>query len=52
MLRSDNVTLNGICAYFMMFPLDFPLNILKRRARKGDVVLDPFCGRGITNFAA
>jgi hypothetical protein len=35
-----------------MFPLDFPLSILKRRARKGDVVLDPFCGRGTTNFAA
>jgi hypothetical protein len=35
-----------------MFPLDFPLNILKRRAQAGDVVLDPFCGRGTTNFAA
>lgn len=35
-----------------MFPLDFPLNILKRRAREGDIVLDPFCGRGTTNFAA
>lgn len=44
--------LNGICPYFTMFPLDFPLNILKRRARKGDLVLDPFCGRGTTNFAA
>ncbi|MGA1843363.1 MAG: DNA methyltransferase [bacterium] len=44
--------LNGICPYFTMFPLDFPLGILKRRAREGDVVLDPFCGRGTTNFAA
>lgn len=44
--------LNGICPYFTMFPLDFPLNILKRRARQDDVVLDPFCGRGTTNFAA
>ncbi|MBX6361864.1 MAG: DNA modification methylase [Acidobacterium ailaaui] len=35
-----------------MFPLDFPFNILKHRARSGDVVLDPFCGRGTTNFAA
>lgn len=48
---SDN-SLNGICPYFTMFPLDFPLNILKRRAQAGDVVLDPFCGRGTTNFAA
>lgn len=35
-----------------MFPLDFPLKILQRRAREGDLVLDPFCGRGTTNFAA
>jgi DNA modification methylase len=35
-----------------MFPLDFPFKILKRRALKGDLILDPFCGRGTTNFAA
>lgn len=35
-----------------MFPLDFPFKILARRARKGSLVLDPFCGRGTTNFAA
>jgi len=35
-----------------MFPLDFPLRILKRRARRGQKVLDPFCGRGTTGFAA
>ena len=44
--------LNGSCPYFTMFPLGFPLNILKRRACEGDHVLDPFCGRGTTNFAA
>jgi len=48
----SDTALNGICPYFTMFPLDFPLNILKRRARASDVVLDPFCGRGTTNFAA
>jgi hypothetical protein len=48
----SDTALNGICPYFTMFPLDFPLNILKRRARKNDIVLDPFCGRGTTNFAA
>lgn len=48
----SDTALNGICPYFTMFPLDFPLNILQRRALKGDVVLDPFCGRGTTNFAA
>ena len=43
--------LNGICPYYTMFPLDFPLRRL-RSARKGTWVLDPFCGRGTTNLAA
>ncbi|KSU83000.1 MULTISPECIES: DNA methyltransferase [Rhodococcus] len=34
-----------------MFPLEFPLARLAR-ARKGQWVLDPFCGRGTTMFAA
>jgi len=46
-----STALNAICPYFTMFPLHFPLTILKR-ARPGDIVLDPFCGRGTTNFAA
>lgn len=44
--------LNGVCPYFTMFPLDFPRRILERYARRGHRVLDPFCGRGTTNFAA
>lgn len=51
-LNANQAALNAICPYFTMFPLEFPLNILKRRAREGDMVLDPFCGRGTTNFAA
>lgn len=35
-----------------MFPLEFPLSILKARAGSNVGVLDPFCGRGTTNFAA
>jgi hypothetical protein len=50
--QSYDSALNGICPYFTMFPLDFPLNILRERALPGDRVLDPFCGRGTTNFAA
>src|SRR5947207_3324480 len=45
------LALNAICPYYTMFPLDFPRRILKT-AREGDWVLDPFCGRGSTNFAA
>lgn len=43
--------LNTICPYYTMFPLEFPLRQL-REARRNDVVLDPFCGRGTTLFAA
>ena len=35
-----------------MFPLVFPYDALASRAGPGDWVLDPFCGRGTTNFAA
>ncbi len=49
---TENFALNGICPYFTMFPLAFPLNILQRRAKEGETILDPFCGRGTTNFAA
>jgi DNA methylase len=43
--------LNAICPYFTMFPLAFPLSRLVQ-AHPGQRVLDPFCGRGTTNFAA
>ena len=49
---TEAAALNGICPYFTMFPLEFPLGILRRQARRGESVLDPFCGRGTTNFAA
>jgi hypothetical protein len=47
----DALRLNAVCPYYTMFPLDFPLQQL---AAKPDVthVLDPFCGRGTTLYAA
>jgi hypothetical protein len=51
-VSSEQVALNAICPYFTMFPLRFPLTVLTRYANADDVVLDPFCGRGTTNFAA
>ena len=47
--RSD--TLNGICPYFTMFPLSVPYKQLKGMD-SGGWALDPFCGRGTTNYAA
>ena len=35
-----------------MFPLDFPVRVLSGRAEPGQWVLDPFSGRGTTNYAA
>jgi len=48
---AEMLRLNGICPYFSMFPLDFPLAHLSQ-AGPGEWVLDPFCGRGTTNYAA
>lgn len=43
--------LNSICPYFTMFPLSFPYGVLGN-AKKTDLIYDPFCGRGTTNYAA
>lgn len=48
---SNERALNGICPYYTMFPLEFPLEHLNGVA-KGSWVFDPFCGRGTTAFAA
>ena len=49
--RAPETALNRVCAYFTMFPLRFPHRLLQR-ADGSDRVLDPFCGRGTTLYAA
>ena len=49
--QSPKLRLNGVCAYYAMFPLSFPFRRL-RTVKQGSWVLDPFCGRGTTNVAA
>ncbi len=51
-LQSSLGALNAVCPYYTMYPLEFPLSVLQRHGRPGEWVLDPFCGRGTTNFAA
>ena len=46
------MTLNGMCPYFTMFPLSFPLRIIEKYSKPREWILDPFCGRGTTNFAS
>ncbi len=48
---NPELRLNTICPYFTMFPLSFPFKVLCN-AQKTDLVYDPFCGRGTTNYAA
>ena len=42
---------NAICPYYTMFPLAFPWQVLAAASKKARV-LDPFCGRGTTAYAA
>ncbi len=51
-LNQEEIALNGVCPYFTMFPLSFPYSVLRNHASKGDWVIDPFCGRGTTNYAS
>jgi hypothetical protein len=44
--------LNAVCPYYTMFPIEFPISVLKRFGNPRLRVLDPFCGRGTTIFAA
>lgn len=43
---------HALCPYFAMFPETFPELWLERLTSPGDVVLDPFAGRGTTPFQA
>lgn len=44
--------LNSICSYLAMFPLDVPEKYIKKYTKVGDIVYDPFSGRGTTALAA
>ncbi len=50
-IAEPRLRLNVVCPYYTMFPLSFPLAALAD-AQVGDAVLDPFCGRGTTAYAA
>lgn len=45
-------SLNSICPYFTMFPIDYPDLIIESYCNESSIVLDPFCGRGTTNYSA
>lgn len=39
-------------SYYAMFPADFTFDVVSEYSKLGDKVLDPFCGRGTSLFAA
>lgn len=43
---------NAICPYYTMFPLEYPLRIIRKHRQRSTTILDPFCGRGTTLYAA
>lgn len=43
---------HSLCPYFAMFPESFAQGWIAELTSKGDIVLDPFCGRGTTPFCA
>lgn len=38
--------------YYAMFPMDFACSVISKYSKQGDLVLDPFAGRGSGTFAA
>jgi hypothetical protein len=50
-IAEPRLRLNVVCPYYTMFPLSFPLRALADSG-PGEWVLDPFCGRGTTAYAA
>jgi len=43
---------HAMCSYLAMFPPRLPHYFIQKFTRPGDVVLDPFCGRGTTPLQA
>lgn len=43
---------HALCPYFAMFPESFAEQWIEQLTKPGDVVLDPFCGRGTLPFQA
>src|SRR5437762_1193492 len=42
----------GVGPYYAMFPAGFAQSVINRYTERGDVVLDPFAGRGTSIFTA
>ena len=43
---------SGFGPYYAMFPVLFARQMIEQYSQPGDTIIDPFCGRGTTNFVA
>ncbi len=50
--KNMGVSLHSLCSYFAMFPPSIPHYFIERYSELGDIVLDPFSGRGTTPLQA
>lgn len=44
--------LHSICSYMAMFPPSLPYHFINKYSKEGDIILDPFSGRGTTVLEA
>jgi len=49
---NDFSQIHRICSYMAMFPPNLANYFIERFTKKGDLVIDPFCGRGTTPLEA
>lgn len=50
--KNMNNNLHSICSYMAMFPPSLPHHFIEKYSNEGEVVLDPFSGRGTTLLEA
>ncbi|MCX7015720.1 MAG: DNA methyltransferase [Candidatus Sumerlaeota bacterium] len=50
--KSWGHSFHPMCSYMAMFPARIPHYFIQKFTRRGDVALDPFCGRGTTPLQA
>ena len=50
--KNMNNKLHTICSYMAMFPPSLPYYFINKYSKVGDIVLDPFSGRGTTILEA
>ena len=49
---NDFSQIHRICSYMAMFPPNLANYFIERFTEQGDLVVDPFCGRGTTPLEA